>query len=240
MAIVYLHKRKDTNDVFYIGVGKHKRRAYSKSGRNQHWHNIVNKVGYFVEIIEQDISIENALEKEKELVKYYGKTSNGGILVNVTDGGELYAHWSGTKFTPIHKYNISKGNMGKIHSTQTIEKLKKPKTEEHKKNISRGRIGMVFSEEHKINLSKSHIGQTNWNKGGNLSSDVKRKISKSLIGNSNAKTIKVFQYSLNGVLIKEWDKLSDIKNTFGFNLGNISQCICGKRKTSYGFIWKSQ
>lgn len=240
MAIVYLHRRNDTNEIFYVGVGSKTNRAYSNTGRNQHWHNIVNKVGYFVEIIEEDILIETALIKEKELIEYYGKISTGGSLVNVTDGGELYAHWSGAKFTPTHKHNISKGNMGKIPSKETIEKLKKPKTEEHKKNISIGRIGIVFSEEHKINLSKSHIGQVNWNKGGNVSSEVKNKISKSLIGNSNAKTIKVFQYDLDGVFIKRWGKLSDIKTELGFCIGNISSCINGKRKKSYGFIWKNE
>ena len=35
-----------------------------------------------------------------------------------------------------------------------------PKSEEHKKNISKGRIGMKFSEDHKHNLSISHKGNT--------------------------------------------------------------------------------
>ena len=35
-----------------------------------------------------------------------------------------------------------------------------PKSEEHKKNISKGRIGMKFSEDHKRNLSMSHMGNT--------------------------------------------------------------------------------
>ena len=45
-------------------------------------------------------------------------------------------------------------------SDETREKLMKPKSEEHKKNISKGRIGMKFSEDHKRNLSMSHIGNT--------------------------------------------------------------------------------
>ena len=36
----------------------------------------------------------------------------------------------------------------------------KPKSEEHKKNISKGRMGMKFSEDHKRNLSMSHMGNT--------------------------------------------------------------------------------
>ena len=45
-------------------------------------------------------------------------------------------------------------------SDETREKLMKPKSEEHKKNISKGRMGMKFSEDHKRNLSMSHMGNT--------------------------------------------------------------------------------
>lgn len=33
--------------------------------------------------------------------------------------------------------------------------MRKPKSEEHKKNISKGRKGIVFSEQHKLNLIKA-------------------------------------------------------------------------------------
>ena len=41
-------------------------------------------------------------------------------------------------------------------SDETREKLRKPKSEEHKKKISKARIGMKFSDEHKQHLSESH------------------------------------------------------------------------------------
>jgi hypothetical protein len=56
MAIVYQHRRKDTNEIFYIGRGKTNKRAFSKANRNNHWHNIINKFGYIVEIIFENIS----------------------------------------------------------------------------------------------------------------------------------------------------------------------------------------
>jgi hypothetical protein len=42
VAIVYIHRRRDNNNIFYIGISKNKRRAYetySKSGsrRNIFW-----------------------------------------------------------------------------------------------------------------------------------------------------------------------------------------------------------
>ena len=40
--IVYIHIRPDINEPFYVGKGIPKRDR-SKYGRNQYWHNIVNK-----------------------------------------------------------------------------------------------------------------------------------------------------------------------------------------------------
>ena len=33
MAIVYIHKRKDNNQIFYVGIGKSERRVYCKDSR---------------------------------------------------------------------------------------------------------------------------------------------------------------------------------------------------------------
>ncbi len=35
MAIVYQHRRKDTNEIFYIGIGKNTNRAYNKYSRSK-------------------------------------------------------------------------------------------------------------------------------------------------------------------------------------------------------------
>jgi len=91
MAIVYQHRRNDTNDIFYIGIGDGNRdRHKSKSGRNKHWKNIVNKYGYTIELLFTDVTIEEARQIEMYLIKYYGRADLGlGNLVNMTDGGEL-------------------------------------------------------------------------------------------------------------------------------------------------------
>jgi hypothetical protein len=43
MAYVYKHIRKDTNEIFYIGIGVNINRKDSKYSRNKHWHSIVKK-----------------------------------------------------------------------------------------------------------------------------------------------------------------------------------------------------
>jgi hypothetical protein len=89
MAIVYQHRRLDTNEIFYIGIGKSKRRLKSKFSRNTLWWNIVNKHNYYVEILYQDISWEEACTIETELIKKYGRIDlKTGILCNMTDGGD--------------------------------------------------------------------------------------------------------------------------------------------------------
>ena len=48
----------------------------------------------------------------------------------------------------------------------------------------------------------------------------------------------VYQYSKNGVLIKEWVSAKEIERVLGFDNSNISACCNGKYKTAYDFVWK--
>lgn len=92
MAYVYRHIRKDTNQVFYIGIGTDDKgkytRAFSKN-RNIYWKRIVDKTDYEVEILFNDITKEEAINKEIEFIQIYGRRDLGlGTLCNLTDGGE--------------------------------------------------------------------------------------------------------------------------------------------------------
>lgn len=66
------------------------RRAYSKAGfRSKHWHNVVNKYGYYVEILYESDDMKIIKQKEIEFISMYGRMDNKtGILVNKTDGGD--------------------------------------------------------------------------------------------------------------------------------------------------------
>jgi hypothetical protein len=87
-VIVYRHVRLDTNEVFYIGIGNEKR-PYNKHRRNKLWKNIVNKTEYRVDILFDDLTLEQAYEKEKEFIQLYGRKDLGlGTLANLTDGGD--------------------------------------------------------------------------------------------------------------------------------------------------------
>ena len=73
MAIVYRHIRLDTRRPFYIGIGVNKARAYSVKNRNKHWHNIVNKSGYEVQILFDYLTYEEAKEKDDKASKNFYK-----------------------------------------------------------------------------------------------------------------------------------------------------------------------
>ena len=153
MAIVYQHLKKDSGEIFNIGIGKNKQRAYSKDGRNMHWKNIVNKHGYDVEILIEDITWELATEYEIILIEFYGRSDkNAGPLANRTSGGEgkLNCVFSKESIKKISdklknrrlseetKLRISKSTKGvpkpkgsfvgkKKHSEESKNKMRKPK-----------------------------------------------------------------------------------------------------------------
>lgn len=88
MPIVYRHIRQDKNKPFYIGIGESEDRAYETKGRTRAWKNI-SKKGYDVEVLFNDLSWEEACEKEVEFIALYGRRDKkAGTLVNMTDGGE--------------------------------------------------------------------------------------------------------------------------------------------------------
>jgi len=133
MAIVYQHIRKDTNEVFYIGIGKTIARSKSKVGRNNYWYHIVDKVSYEIEIIHNNISWEEACELEKFYIKKYGRKDLGlGLLVNMTDGGEGVVNKIVTDET---RKKLSKLRIGKPAPNKGV-----PQTLEHREKTSKTRI----------------------------------------------------------------------------------------------------
>jgi hypothetical protein len=137
MAVVYQHRRKDTNEVFYVGIGFAKNRAFEVGNRNKHWSNVVEKVGYEVDVLIEGIHWEDACKVEKGLITDIGrKDLKLGPLVNMTEGGEGGA---------AHK--------GHLHSKEAKQKM------------SEAKRGRKLSEEVKKKMSESRKGKESWNKG---------------------------------------------------------------------------
>lgn len=153
MAVVYVHKIRQTGVVFYVGIGLRESRAFQKKYRNNHWRNIVNKHEYDVEIMERDLSWSDACLMEIDLISKYKRHVDGGSLCNITKGGEGVV---GICMSDNHKKKISNSNKGKKRSIET------------RLRISKSRKGIVFSESHRLNISKSRTGK-------NMSEEFKMK-----------------------------------------------------------------
>ncbi len=173
MALVYAHIRLDTGEIFYIGRGMSDRRIVSKSNRNKHWHNIVNKSGYTFEILWQsnpNLSKEESWHqaglKEVELIKKYGRKDLGeGNLVNMTDGGEGII---GKIYTEEYRKKLSDSHIG-IQSGKNHPLYGKKHSEESRRKISESQIGRKLSKEHRENISKGNAGRI-------VSDETRRKI----------------------------------------------------------------
>jgi hypothetical protein len=83
MAYVYGHFRNDTGELFYIGKGTGNR-AWNNRTRNSYWKHIVDKCGYTVEILYDNLTEEDAFIKERFLISSVGRRN----LTNLTDGGD--------------------------------------------------------------------------------------------------------------------------------------------------------
>jgi hypothetical protein len=84
--VVYLHRKKTDNSVFYVGMGNLKR-AYCKQ-RPDWWNRVVNKYGYVIEIYKDGLTKEEACQIEIELIEKYGRIDlKNGQLINQTKGG---------------------------------------------------------------------------------------------------------------------------------------------------------
>jgi len=223
MAYLYRHIRLDKNEPFYIGVATHLKRAYDKSSRkNKIWKSIIAKTDYRVEILFDDLTREQALEKEIEFISFYGRIDlKTGTLANYTNGGEeLNGLW----------------NKGRKASEETKAKLreaakhKPPMSKETREKLSKSKMGHIVSEETRRKLSLINKGKkTNpWSE----EQKVKNKnFWKSQIN-------RVAQYDLEMNLIKVWDNRTLASEELGIKKDNIRDCLRNRRRQINGFIFK--
>ena len=245
MAYVYRHIRLDTNQPFYIGIGSDKTyyRANNKNQRNIHWKRVFAKADYEVEIMLDDLTWEQACEKEKEFIKLYGRINYGGILTNMTDGGDGAL---GLCFTKESKEKLS-NSIKDWHKTYKISDEEKKRRSIQFKELNKNK---EFVEKrtnalrNSDKLKQSYILKKGKPSGYKHNEESKKLISLSKIGKKmpkdmiEAKSKKIVQLDLNGNILKIWDSAREIQRETGLSQGNISRCCNGKYKQSYGFKWQ--
>lgn len=157
-AYVYLHKKADTGDVFYVGIGSKPKfyRAYEKIKRSKHWVNLVNKHGFVVEILHTGLTWSEAQEKEMEIISLIGRIDLGtGPLINRTAGGDGA---NGVIVSEETKTKITLGKLGK---------KRPPITEETRIKLSLARKGVLPK-----NFGSLHTPEINKKRGESIKKSV--------------------------------------------------------------------
>lgn len=122
---VYEHYYDCEEKPFYVGQGRISRAfTLSRSARNKSWNNKVNDTSLVkVKIIKIDISYEESIEIEKELIKKYGRLDlNTGCLTNENDGGANSQCDKDNYFYDKHFFNEENHNFGNKYDKNPLSK----------------------------------------------------------------------------------------------------------------------
>jgi len=215
MAYLYRHIRLDKNEPFYIGVGSDEvgkyKRAYNIHNRSKFWKNIISKTKYEVEIVLDNITWEEACQKEIEFIKLYGRAElNNGGLVNLTDGGE--------------------GFLGYIKTESQKEHLSKVLTGKPKHN-----------EEQKQKWRETRKGKPNPNGGGKNKKRPKTSvIHKGRISPNKGKGKQVSLYKITGEYIKTYNNYHELAHELNINPETVRCQLIGKAKTICNKKYKAE
>lgn len=256
--IVYKHT-SPSNKV-YIGITYQNPERRWREGKaykyNKHFTNAINKYGwdnFQHEILYTNLTKEEAEQKEIELIAYYDST-NQDKGYNLDRGGNSVGKHSeeSKKKMSEHKRGKYIGEKnpfyGKVHtdevktiiSEKAKERLKdkrnhpcygKPMAESIKKKLLEINKGKCLSEETKKKISAANVGELNSMYGKTHTEEARKKI-------SEARKIKVWQYSKDGEFINEWDSATDVELELGIRHSKISECCKNKVRTAGGYIWR--
>jgi hypothetical protein len=181
MAVVYRHLHDD-GTVFYIGIGRNKKRAYTKDRRSPIWKYAVNKHGLKIEILYENISWEEACRIEQELIKQYGrKAFNEGTLVNLTEGGDGRV---GLKASDETKQKMSEAHKG-LNTWSKGRKMSEEQKQHMRDYMAKHGAfakGAIRSEESRRRTSEKLKGRKPNYLGCKHTEEQRKKISDSMIG----------------------------------------------------------
>ena len=162
---------------------------------------------------------------------------------------------------------LTKAEHMQLHSDSEVTKQRKskPKSEEHKRNLSEALKGRVFSEEHINHLREANKGEKNPMYGNygeknpmygkHHTEETRKKMSekrkldkhplwgkhhteetKRKLSEANGKP--VIQYTLEGEFVAKYQSMMDAAKQTGIRNTYISNCCSGKQKSAGGFKWR--
>lgn len=225
MAYVYSHTRVDTGEIFYIGIGSDTRysRAFTKKGRNKYWHKIASKTDYRVTILLDGLTWDEACNEEIMLIKELGRKSEGGLLVNITEGGE------GFKSNHSQKTKDQIRDFYKGKSYEDIYGQDRAETQRANRSGGVKKVWQMRSAEEKQIISEKISKKTI---GKKVPIEVVRK---SIEARRKYRNIEC--YTKKGEYVKTYAVLEDVILD-GFSRHGVRSCLVGTNGTHKQFIWK--
>lgn len=225
---LYTHLRLDTNEIFYVGIGtkynhnKDYTRAKARgSQRNTIWRGITSRSNHKVIILFESDDYQLIKQKEIELIAKYGQIiKNNGTLCNLTDGGDgLLGVRNYDIIKPVYLYyNTGEFFKGFEAYADATKFLKTTKSIVHlsidKDHLVKGYILKSFKTDNVEPIL-------------NIKDKLKKRLSKP-----------VYQFDLDGNLIKEWISSSEASRALKISGGHIRDCCLNKQKKFKGFVWK--
>lgn len=124
--------------------------------------------------LEENVSDKQALDLECLLIAEMRDL--GFALTNMTDGGDGA---QGYKHTEDHKQKMSELQKGRVFSDETKQRMRKPKSEQGRKNIAEARLKLDYkpTDEHKRKTSEALKGRPSSMQGRIQTDEAKAKMS---------------------------------------------------------------
>jgi len=162
------------------------------------------------EIIEE-CNVDSLNEKERYYQDLYNVINGNGLNCVLTKTNNKSGKVCSETLIRMSKAQIGNNNwLGRTHSQESKDKM------------SESKKGKRFSKE--VNLKKGRKGRISNRKG--------------IISKDNPKSVRVVQITKDGLFVKNWDCLMDIKRELNYHIGNVSSCMSGKLNTYKGYKWK--
>jgi len=231
---VGMHSTSNLNDG-YIGSGKLLWYSIKKHGKENHEK----------EILEFFSSRKDLGKREKEIVNE--DFLNDPFCMNIQPGGEFRS--IGFRHSEETKKKMSKIQKT-IQNDPTIKAKKikaltgKKRTLEQRKKMSESLTGRKFSEDHIKKITKA--SSTRSKETRKKLSDARKKwkrspenIEKQRQTRASRYGFKIQQFTKDGIFLREWNSLSDLKKDHPDWYNNVAQVIYKSNlKTAKGYVWK--
>lgn len=176
---VYVHRKGDTGDIFYVGKGIGAR-ARSTSKKRQAWRDVVAAHGWRIEYIAFFYEEADALDFEREVIKEC--RASGCLLVNATTGGQ---GTSGYRHTERARRLMAEAAVGRKPSEESKRKMSasaknRKMSDIHRQRLSEANRRRFAMPEERAKVRDSQLGKI-------IPPEQRAKISASKRGVSNGK-----------------------------------------------------